>query len=316
MRIIFVPQYPTPLRYQEWWFTKLPEEFRKAGYEVIVLGEGYAEMMQHRRGALDMFSPINMAIELETEQIREYMMLDLKKDDVLFWSDLSFPGMFGTVLFHKRPSKMFAFCHATSINKGDYYEKYKDEKFIIETAFAMSFDKVFVGSKYHQDKLSWRNTVVTYLPLPPFEPQKDLIKKYDIMSASRPNPQKVDLKLEEEVESEFSKIHRPTSNTWEEYFDNLAKSKILLITSHEDTFGFQIIDAILNGCIPIARNSLAYPEILPWNYLYGNKNDLLQKIELALDNRLSVPVILCQDGMDNFYNKIIKEMGDNVDYPF
>jgi hypothetical protein len=309
MRIIYVPQYPTPMRYAEWWFWKLPEEFRKAGHEVIVLGEKYSEMIESRRGALDMFSPINMAIELETEQIREYMMLDLKKDDVLFWSDLSFPGAFGTALFHKRPSKMFVFCHATSINRGDYYAKYKDEKFIIETAFAMSFDKVFVGSKYHQDKLGWRNTVVTYLPFPPINPQEK-IKSYDIMSASRPNPQKVDLKLEEEVESEFSKIHRPTSNTWEEYFDNLAKSKILLITSHEDTFGYQIIDAILNGCIPIARNGLAYTEILPREYLYNDKYELVSRISYILESGIKVPVpeILCQDEMDNFYNRIINEM--------
>ena len=310
MRIIYVPQYPTPMRYQEWWFWKLPEKFRKAGHEVIILGEDYVKMIESRRGALDMFSPINVAIELETEQIREYMMLDFQEDDVLFWSDLSFPGIFGTALFHKRPPKMFAFCHATSINKGDYYEKYKDEKFIIETAFAKSFDKVFVGSQYHADKLQWDNTIVTYLPFPPFERQTKL-KSYDIMSASRPNPQKVDLHLEKIVETKFGKIYRPSPTTWEGYFSNLAKSKILLITSHEDTFGYQIIDAILNGCIPIARNGLAYPEILPYNYLYSDEYELMDKIEYILNNSFDsdlIPDILCQVEMDNFYNKIIEEM--------
>ena len=310
MRIIYIPQFPTLMRYQEFWFWKLPEEFRKAGHEVIVLGEEYAEMIECRRGTLDMFSPINMAIELETEQIREYMMLDLKKDDVLFWSDLSFPGMFGTVLFHKRPKKMFAFCHATSLNKGDYYEKYKSEKFMIETAFANSFDKVFVGSQYHADKLQWDNTVITYLPFPPFKPVKPRVKLYDIMSASRPNPQKVNLDLEHIIDVIFSPIHRPISYSWEEYFRHLADSKILLISSFEDTFGYQIIDAILNGCIPIARNSLAYPEILPREYLYDDKYELIRRIDHILngDDVVPVPEILCQDEMNNFYNRIINEM--------
>lgn len=312
MRIIYVPQYPTPMRYQEWWFWKLPEEFKKAGHEVIVLGKKYTEMIESRRGALDMFSPIDAAIWLETEQVKEYMSLDLEDGDVLFLSDLSFPGIFATTLFHhKRPRKMFAFCHATSINKGDYFEHFRNEKFMIETAFAKTFDKVFVGSQYHANKLQWDNTVVTYLPLPPFERQSKL-KSYDIMSASRPNPQKVDLHLEEIVETKFGKIYRPSPTTWEGYFSNLAKSKILLITSHEDTFGYQIIDAILNGCIPIARNNLAYPEILPYNYLYNDEYELMDRIEHILNKfySASVPVILCQTGMDNFYNRIIKEMED------
>ncbi len=238
------------------------------------------------------------------------MVLDLKGNDVLFYSDISFVGLFGAVLFHKRPKRMFSFCHATSINKGDYYNKYKHEKFMIETAFANSFDKVFVGSKYHQDKLGWNNTIVTYLPFPPIDPQSSKIKYYDIMSASRPNPQKVDLELEAIVEEKFCKIHRPISQTWEEYYTNLASSKILILSAVEDTFGYQIIDAILNGCIPIARNSLAYPEILSREYLYKDENELLAKIDFILnsDEIVPVPEILCQVEMDNFYNKIIKEM--------
>jgi hypothetical protein len=310
MRIIYVPQYPTVMRYQEFWFWKLPEEFEKAGYEVITLGKEYTKTLENRRGSLFMFSPIDLSIQLETEQIREYMKLELKEDDVLFWADLSFPGIFGTILFHKRPSRMFAFCHATSINKGDYYEKYKNEKFMIETAFDKSFDKVFIGSKYHQKKLQWDNTIVTYLPFPPFQLQKSEIKYYDLMSASRPNPQKVDLNLEREVEKYFNKIHRPISNTWQEYYTNLSTSKILLITSHEDTFGYQIIDGILNGCIPLARNDLAYPEILSKEYLYDDKDELLSKIDYIINSGEDVPVpkILCENEMRNFYSRIIKEM--------
>jgi len=40
-RIIFVPQYPTPMRYQEWWISEFPKKFREAGFEVKVLGEKY-----------------------------------------------------------------------------------------------------------------------------------------------------------------------------------------------------------------------------------------------------------------------------------
>ncbi len=317
MRIIYVPQYPTPMRYNEWWFWKLADEFENAGHEVLVLGEKYAGVLASRRGGLDMFSPITLSISFETEQIREYMLLDIQEDDVLFLSDISFPGLFCNVLYHKECPKMFAFCHATSINKFDYFKSVSYSKFPVESSHAFLFDKVFVGSEYHQRKLIsassdfgmayWKNTKVTYLPFPPlkFANKK---KAFNIMSASRPTPQKVDLKLEDEVAFTFGDIHRPTSNSWEEYYQNLAMSEVLLITAHEDTFGYQIVDAIMNGCVPLARNDLAYPELLPKEYLYNDKEELISKIYDVLNGTLPVPKLLCEEQMINFYKTIIEEM--------
>jgi len=320
MRIIYVPQYPTPMRYQEWWMWKLPEEFRKAGYEVLILGEVYAEVLENKRGGFGMFSPINLSIMFETEQIRQYMLLDIKEDDVLFLSDISFPGLFCNALYHKECPKMFAFCHATSINRFDYFKSRSYSKFPVESSHSFLFDTVFVGSEYHQKKLIdtgakitdkelyWKNTHVTYLPFPPLQYAKEISKVYNIMSASRPTQQKVDLELEEEVAITFGDIHRPTSRSWDEYYQNLAMSEVLLITAHEDTFGYQIVDAIVNGCVPLARNGLAYPELLPKKYLYDSKDELLEKIHHVLIGDVAVPKLLCEKQMINFYKTIIEEM--------
>ena len=310
-RIIFVPQYPTKLRYQEWWYTELPKQFKKHGFDVYVLGEDYVTESKLTTGSCDMFSPISQAIEFETYQINEYMNMELRKDDILFWSDLSFPGLFGHVLMHKRPSKMYAFCHATSLNNLDYFESVRACKFPIETSLAYMFDKVFIGSKYHQEKLGWTNTMVTYLP---FQPRDAVIggveKIFDIMSASRKSPQKVDIVLEELVEAHFSKISRPISQSWLNYFWNLNRAKILLITAYEDTFGYQIADAVTNHCIPIARRSLAYPELLPDRYLYSTPGELMTKIDSILNERekWEIPKLLCEEGMNNFYDVICNVM--------
>jgi len=309
-RIIFVPQYPTPMRYQEWWTGKFTEEFEKAGLEVIVIGEKHADMMKHRRGRMSMFSPINAAIEFECAQIDEYMDLELKDDDVLFMSDISFPGVFGSVLFHKRPKRCFAFCHATSLNHLDYFEKDKRAKFPIESSHAALMDVVFVGSNYHEDKLGWSNTIVTRLPYPPLKTLHINWKEkwYDIISASRPTPQKVDLELEKLVSKKFSQVNRPISDSWEDYYRVLAYSKILLITAQEETFGYQVIDAVLNGCIPIAPNKFSYPELIPRNYLYDSPEELLDIIEAVLGGMRGVPVILCTQEIERFYHNIIQIM--------
>jgi hypothetical protein len=306
-RIIFVPQYPTSMRYQEFWINEFPKQFTKFGFDVYTLGD---EKIKVKRGNTEMFSPINAAIEYECSQIDEYMNLELQCDDILFVADISFPGFFMNVLYHKKPSKVFSFCHATSINKFDYFESVKQYKYSVETSHSQLCDKVFVGSKYHKQKLHWNNTIVTYLPFPPFKTFLYKEKVIDIISASRPTPQKVDLDLEREVEKKFGKIKRMKCDSWEQYYKFLAQSKILLITSHEDTFGYQIVDAILNGCVPIARNSLAYPEILPHEYLYDSKWELIYIIEKILggDYHYQPPKILCEKQMNNFYKKIVNEM--------
>jgi len=314
MRIIFVPQFPSEMRYQEWWFTEFPNQFRERGFDVVTLGEDYSEMIKHRRSTLDMFSPIDMAIELEAEQIKEYINLELKEDDVLFWADISFPGLFGHVLFHKRPKKMFAFCHATSINAFDYYAPLREFKYPIEKSICAIFDKIFVGSNYHKNKLGWNNIQVTYLP---FQPElhtfKNVNKTIDIMSASRPSVQKVDPFFEDYVEEQLMvKIQRPVSNSWKEYHWNLHQAKVLLISAKEDTFGYQIVDAIRCGCIPIAKNSFSYPELLPEAYLYDDRVRLIQKLDTILniepENSIQVPKLLCEEQMNNFYATICDEM--------
>jgi hypothetical protein len=304
MRIIFVPQYPTQTRYQEWWFWKFPEEFEKAGYEVITLGKDYANMMECRRGGLDMFTPVNMAIELETQQIREFMLLDLTDDDVLFLADLSFPGFFSNVLYHKRCPKMFAFCHATSLNKFDYFEDVREVKFPVETTHARMFDKIFVGSKYHANKLKWDNVVTTYLPASPFRTFKEE-KIYNLVSVGRPTKQKIDKILEENINSGVCRIYRKMSNTWESYYKFLSMSKILLISSHEDTFNYTILEALMNNTIVLAPNRLCFPELLPDDYLYNNYDDLKSKILIYLKDYKLVPKIKCEKHIENFFKKII-----------
>lgn len=330
MRIIFVPQFPSNMRYQEWWYSEFPKQFRKRGFEVLVLGKDCIDAELGAPYDPANFSPINQAIYIESVQINEYMDLEIRDDDILFLTDLSFPGLFANVLYHKECPKMYAFCHATSINKLDYFQGVVYSKFPVESSHSFLFDAVFVGSKYHQRKLQavderyWRNTVVTYLPYQPYEGTLESFvpKEHLFMSASRPTPQKVDMELEEKIEDLFqTKIWRPTSNSWSEYFRNLRSSKFLLITAQEDTFGYQIVDAVTNDCIPLARNSLAYPELLPREYLYNDFDDFVLRYDCLVagqpDIKPEIPRLLCDRQMKDFYNRICDEMlGKYDNIPF
>ena len=78
-----------------------------------------------------------------------------------------------------------------------------------------------------------------------------------------------------------------------------------MISSNEETFGYQVVDAILHGCIPIAKNDFSYPELLPREYLYDDLNELMDTLMLGLNEHLPVPELLCQGLVDNFYENIV-----------
>lgn len=309
MRLIFAPQYPAALRYQEWFLGKFPQEFFENFDEVVTLGIDSSIPVQANT---EHFAPLEQACEWEFKQIKQYLNMRLYEDDILLLMDISFPGFFPQVLYHKKPKKVFAFCHATSINKYDYfsYPLTRYEKFKTEQAIAIVCDKVFVGSHYHKRRLGWSNIVVTYLPYPEFgfEPLATIATR-NIVSVARNSNQKRDLEKEMYLERQLGmKIERPNANSWVSYYKFLQESKVMIITSKEETFGYQIVDAVLNGCVPIAPNGFSYPELLPETYLYNNDKEMVNSVRLALKGQLSVPKLLCDWEMQNFYRNIIEIM--------
>jgi len=304
-RLIFVPQYPTPLRYQQWWLDEFEINLKHEFEEIIILKPD-KPIHRHSMQA-SQFSPTKTAIEWEMEQIKKYLELNLKDDDVLLLADLSFPGLFTNVLFYKKPKRCFAICHATSKNNYDYFQPVRKIKYPIEKNTARLFDKIFVGSHYHARKLGWNNIQVTYLPFPPFQ-GITMEKKYMLSSVGRPGIQKRNTKTERYICNILNTIiHQPENITcWEDYFKFLAQSKILFITSKEETFGYQVMDAILNGCIPIAPNKYSYPELLPPTCLYNNKEEAKEKILHNILQSAVVPQLKVKTECTMFYHTISK----------
>lgn len=316
-RLIFVPQYPAKMRYQETWYDEFPKEMKKYFDEVVVLGETFININRLNekmsRSANHMFSPIQFAIHMEMDQINEYYIMKTYDDDYLFLSDLSFPGFFTNILYHKPIKNAYCYCHATSRNYLDYFQPVTYSKFDCETGHSKLFKKVFIGSKYHESKLrSWNNLKVVGLPIPPYQTFMEE-KIYNIISVARPNNQKIDQHIESSISTNFGEIVRKECNSWEEYYKFLSKARILLITSKEDTFNYSIMEAVMNHTIVLAPNRLAFPELLPREYLYDSYYELEEKVKKILGNAKYEPIgkLLCHDKCEKFYENIAKEMLKN-----
>lgn len=303
-RLIFVPQYPVPMRYQEWWFTEFPRKFFEYFDGVLVLRtKSYPQI----RGDRSLFSPVLQSLFFEMVQVYQYTNLDTKKDDFLFLSDLSFPGLFINALIHKPLENAYAFCHATSKNAYDYFHKRRKIKYKIEKASSKLFKKVFVGSNYHRQKLGWKNIEVVGLPKPPFKTFREK-KKYDIVSVARPSIQKVNKKLEKKIERRFGEIVRFQPTSWNSYYKFISQSRVLLVTCKEETFGYPVLESVMNNTIPIVPDKFCFREMLPDNYRYECEEDLSEKIYYFLRHPDEVPKLRNISLVDNFYESVVSIM--------
>ena len=83
----------------------------------------------------------------------------------------------------------------------------------------------------------------------------------------------------------------------EAYDQLLLKSDIVLSTAHHDFQGLSVLEAVLNGCIPVVPNALAYPQWIPALYRYevdGNPAEnisqlLLKYVNMKLENNEGWP---------------------------
>jgi hypothetical protein len=225
------------------------------------------------------FSPVDLALDYELCQIRTYLDLTLEDENVLLLCDLSFPGLFASVLYHKRPSRCFTICHGTSRNKHDYFADCRSSKWSVEGGHSELFEGVFVATEYHRRKLGWSNCHVVSFPLPRISELGDLhpsiVRAYRpsrIVSVARPGLQKVNLEVEQEIEemtgSRIVRFHETGGRTWSDYYSFLRDADFLLVSSREETYGYQVIDALSVGTVPIAPRALSYPELLPARCLY------------------------------------------------
>lgn len=308
-RLVFVPQYPAKMRYQEWWYWYLPREFISKFDEVVVI-TGYID--DNKRSRPDMFSPIDEAIEFELEQVRQFKDsygVYFNENDYLFVADISFSGIFPSILYYKRMNNAFVFCHATSKNRYDYFADVRRSKWLVEKGYSKLFKKVFVATEYHKEKLGWNNTVVVGVPKPPYPTFKE-DKEYDILFAGRMSRQKFNSRIWRELKRRGYNVKMQLFDSWEEYYKGLSKAKVVLSMSKEETFGYQILEAVMNNSIPIAPRAYSYPELLDDKYLYSSLDELIEKLDYFIEHYDEVPRIKedMMEKVENWFDNVYKFM--------
>jgi glycosyltransferase involved in cell wall biosynthesis len=78
-------------------------------------------------------------------------------------------------------------------------------------------------------------------------------------------------------------MHYGYIDSKKEYSSILRQGDIVISTASHEFYGISVIEAIRAGCYPLLPNRLSYPELVPSQYLYDEK-ELISRLQTFLQN--------------------------------
>lgn len=160
----------------------------------------------------------------------------------------------------------------------------------LERSWFKIYDRIVVGSYYHQDVLDEERGIrvnkVSVIPWPILVPYLGQVEKKNIVVFPHRLDEEKQPKLFEQIENDFHK-HTSDWQFWKtrdlhldktQYYDFLAKSKIAISTALLEMYGIAMVEATMLGCIPLVPNRLSYKEMFDSIFRYDDIADLHQKL--------------------------------------
>jgi len=287
MKTIWIaPMLPINMRYSDWWNIMFEDQLNRlleeSGSEtrarllfypktVNTVWENkdafLVDLLKHESGLISW-----VLSKTYSKQI------DKERGDILLALDGITPGLLGAFLKTCNPFKQtFCFCHGSSFNNLDIFDNSRQW---LDTALLKAFDQVFVASEYHMYKLANHNiqntTNLNGLPYNPFIPDIETQSlsfrpRGSICIVDRNCEQKrtadVICQLSSYLQFKIVDLHG-TTKSWEEYYKRISEFRYMLITTKEETYGYQVQDAQVMGTIPICPHAFAFPEHVLSEFLY------------------------------------------------
>jgi hypothetical protein len=63
------------MRYSEWWYHEFPKRLKPYFNEIVILGENFINGSLKVEYNKELFSPVDFSIELECQQVQDYLYL-------------------------------------------------------------------------------------------------------------------------------------------------------------------------------------------------------------------------------------------------
>jgi len=294
--LCLVPLEPYEERYTEQWCKWIPKSLTelKIPFKEI-LGVKYTDKI-NVGDVLDVYGTHYYKYSQLQKIVDLIQRGEITHGDELWFADLWFPGIEG--LFYIRAMTGIQFritgvLHAGTWDKHDFTFKNGMYSWAhnIEKGWLDQIDTVFLGSEFHRQlildefgKGIKAKLKVTGLFFDANEVSRQSCSKRDLVVFPHrleyeKRPDKFDSLAYHFTGSgwKFLKTKDETS-TKEEYYNLLARARVAVSFSEQETFGYAMLEAIANGCIPLVPNTVSYATMSIYDGYRYNSLDELDKM--------------------------------------
>jgi len=327
MGLLFVPIERLPERYSDQWFSWFMRAFQELGVRVRVVGDTEKTHAISSGEFLDVFG----TMEFKAAQLIEIMQVIRGGfAGTVFFMDLWFPGL--EMLAYVRDTlglrfRVSGILHAGTYDPEDFLSRSGCGSWgnLLEQSWFDFVDKIFVSTPAHRDLLTRTRAGV--------RGKIDLVRFPVFCDAERRGRPKENLVVfphrlapekHPEVFRAVERIFKQRNPHWpvqfvrskdvcqtkEEYYDLLARAKVVFSSATQETFGIAIQEGVNLGAWPVVPRSLCYPDVLGedafWG-LYGDIEEAVRKIEIGLMNP-GLPEIRFDDSAKDLARVVVRDM--------
>jgi len=308
-KIYYLPLEHIDMRYTSHLDKDIVNWLSANGYDYVRIYPDVEKNNEIKQGS---FLDAPYTIEFKMKQIAElakyYKNDEIKAGDIIFASDIWFPGLESIAYmnyFCSKDVKVRGLLHAGSFTDTDFVRDMERWAKNFEDAIFDIVDEIFVGSEFMAKDLTKKRLVnkdklyVTGFPLDyqNLGIYKNNNPKKNIVIFNGRNVDEKQPWLFKELEKQINREDITFVNTQEnklskdKYYELLSQAKVIVSFDLQENFGFGILEAVELGCIPIVPKRLVYPEHFKPEYLYDNFLDCINKVKKAIGGELKVPTI-------------------------
>ncbi len=330
MTLYYLPLEPLDGRYTAQWYRWFKEVFDEEGvdYEYIDGEKG----IEHDIGE-KFFLDMKNTFVWKFEQMKKLFMKDLKDGDVIFITDIEYPGMEAIEYFKRfsgKDIKVVSVVHAATFDCWDLtymagLERYGKD--LEDIWFDMS-DIVFTSTKFHDDLIMRTRRVDksklkrTGLPVDVMglkKKYKSNNKKWDIVFTGRLTIEKGwDILeyfrpvLEDEYGLKILVTHEHNFEK-EEYYKEMGRSKVIFAPARQETFGYGMVEGMSMDLVPVVPDALGYTDYVPEQFRYKKMAEIVPRILDVVDNWKEYGRGMHKNVMKYQYQNVIRKMIAYID---
>jgi len=244
----------------------------------------------------------------------------IKNGDTFFFSDIWFPGIESIAYmnyFTKTDAKITGIVHAGSFTDTDFVRDMERWAKNFEDIIFDISEKIFCASEFikadiikkrmvNPNKLIVTGLPVDHIGLDPYVGvEKENIVVFNGRLCDEKQPWLFDEMTNQlhdrGVNVRCLRTHDLKLNR-DDYYDLLARSKVVVSYALQENFGFGIAEAAYLGCVPVVPNRLVYPELYGKENLFNSFEESVDMVEAVLQNYKRGQFKLSTDCFDKWFS--------------